>query len=174
MPVPAVRPATSRIPGTGGVDDVVALTQVRMVKRIVLGALHHWRRFDRGQRSPVQLHRDRVERNIVLAGYLCSGRVCSQPLFEIVPQIIQLGAIRFHDVAVEIDFFAVWWLGRRIGTYWIAFELDNRTRIVDCRALAKESAFAFGRVEPRTPNAITVKPIEQNISSVTRIFFIVC
>ena len=25
----------------------------------------------------------------------------------------------------------MWWLGRRISTYWRPFELDNRTRIVD-------------------------------------------
>jgi hypothetical protein len=52
-------------------------------------------------------------------------------LFEVVPHIIQLGAIRSHDIAVEIDFFAVWRLSRRISTYWRPFELDNRTRIVD-------------------------------------------
>jgi hypothetical protein len=38
--------------------------------------------------------------------------------------------------------------------------------------LLKASALAFGRGEPPTPNAITPKPIEENISNVARIFFI--
>jgi hypothetical protein len=38
--------------------------------------------------------------------------------------------------------------------------------------LLKASALAFGRGEPPTPNAITPKPMEENIRSVARIFFI--
>ena len=36
----------------------------------------------------------------------------------------------------------------------------------------KASALAFGRDEPPTPNATTPKPIEENINSDARIFFI--
>jgi hypothetical protein len=35
------------------------------------------------------------------------------------------------------------------------------------------SALAFGRGEPPTPNAMTPKPIDENIRNVARIFFIV-
>jgi hypothetical protein len=38
--------------------------------------------------------------------------------------------------------------------------------------LLKASAFAFGRGEPPKPNATTPKPIDENISSDARIFFI--
>src|SRR5262249_36776348 len=34
-------PAAGLCPGAGGVDDVVALTQVRLVKPVVVAALHH-------------------------------------------------------------------------------------------------------------------------------------
>ena len=54
-------PAAGLCPGAGGVDDVVALTQVRLVKPVVVGALHHWCGCDRGQRSSIQLHRHCVE-----------------------------------------------------------------------------------------------------------------
>jgi hypothetical protein len=36
----------------------------------------------------------------------------------------------------------------------------------------KASAFGFGGGEPPTPNAITPKPIEENISNVASSFFI--
>ena len=36
----------------------------------------------------------------------------------------------------------------------------------------KASALAFGRGEPPTPNAITPKPMEENIRNVAMIFFI--
>jgi len=54
-----------------------------------------------------------------------------QPLFELVPLSVQLGTIRSHSIALEIDFSAVGRLRVVTGTYWIALELHDRTRPID-------------------------------------------
>ena len=41
-----IRSAASAIPGAGRIDDLMALAQIRMVKGIVLDALHHRRALD--------------------------------------------------------------------------------------------------------------------------------
>ena len=102
-----------------------------MVKRIVLDALHHRRGCNCLQRGTVQFYSHRVKRNIVLGGDPCSWRIRSQPSLELVPSSSQLGAIRSHGVALEIEFPARRWFGGGIGGYWITFKLDDRARIVD-------------------------------------------
>ena len=102
-----------------------------MVKRIVLDALHHRRGCNCLQRGTVQFYSHRVKRDIVLAGDPCSWRICSQPSLELVPSSSQLGAIRSHGVAFEVEFPARRWFGGGIGGYWITFELDDRTGIID-------------------------------------------
>ena len=55
------RSATGRIPGIHRIDDLVALAQVGMIKRVVLGALHHRCGCDCRQWRPVELDRHCVE-----------------------------------------------------------------------------------------------------------------
>src|SRR4029077_235648 len=129
--------ATSSGPRWVGIDDEMALAQIRMVKSIVLSALYHRRGCNCRQRGTVQFYSHRIKRNVVLAGNPCSWRICSQPSLEVVPSSVQLGSIRSHGIAIEIDFSAVWRLGTRIGTYRSTFELDNRTGIVDVLAAGK-------------------------------------
>src|SRR4029453_3560038 len=62
-------PAPPRSPSIRRVDDFVALTQVGVIKCVVLSLLHHRRGRDFVSRRPVELHGDCVERNIVLTGY---------------------------------------------------------------------------------------------------------
>src|SRR5437870_12405731 len=88
-----VRPAASDSPSIGRIDDLMALTQNWVVECVVLDTLHHRRAFDCIQRCPVELDRDRVERNIVLTSYFRLGRVGVEPLFEIVALRRELGAI---------------------------------------------------------------------------------
>src|SRR5438094_543037 len=85
--------ASSRRPGTLRVNDLVALAQVRMVKRVVLNALHHRRGCNCLKRGAAQFYGHGVKRNIVLAGYLGCRRICSQPSFELIASSSQLGAI---------------------------------------------------------------------------------
>ena len=54
-------PAASGSPGVRRVDDLVALAQSRVVKRIILGALHHRCGCDCRQRRSVELHRHCVK-----------------------------------------------------------------------------------------------------------------
>src|ERR1051325_10157529 len=126
-----IRSAACSIPGVHGINDFVTLTQVRIVKRVVLGAQHHGCGFDCREWRPVELNCHRVKRHVVLACDLCSGRVCVQPLFELIALSVQLGAVRSHSVALEIDFPAVSRLGGSIGTYWIALELHDGARFID-------------------------------------------
>src|SRR5262249_31098210 len=54
-------PAAGLCPGAGGVGDVVALTQFGLERLVVVPALHHWCRGDRGQGISIQWHRHCVE-----------------------------------------------------------------------------------------------------------------
>jgi hypothetical protein len=53
-----------------------------------------------------------------------------QPLFKLVPLSVQLRTIRFHAIALEIDFSAVCRLRAGICAYWITFELHDGTRAI--------------------------------------------
>ena len=55
------RPAASGNPGVRRINDLVALAQIRVVQRVVLGALHHWSGCDCRQRRAVELHRHCVK-----------------------------------------------------------------------------------------------------------------
>ena len=123
-------PAACGSPGIRRVDDLVALAQVRVIKGVVLDALHHRRGCDRLQWRPVKLHGDRVERDIVLAGYSCSGRIGSQPASEIVASSRQLGAVRSRGVTIEINFLSSGWFASGMNTQGITFKLDDRARCI--------------------------------------------
>src|SRR5262245_36298720 len=127
-------PAASGSPGIRRVDDLIALAQNRVVKRVVLCALDHRGGCDCRQRRAVELHCHRVKRDIILARNLCPGCVFSQPPFQFVPSSVQLGAIRSHGIAVEINFSAVCRLGTGTRTQGITFELHNGTRVIHIRA----------------------------------------
>jgi len=53
--------ATSSDPRWVGIDDEMALAQVRRVKSIILGPRHHRRGCNGRQRRSIQLHSDRVQ-----------------------------------------------------------------------------------------------------------------
>ncbi len=55
------RPAASGNPGVRRINDLVALAQIRVVQRVVLGALHHRSGCDCRQRRAVELHRHCVK-----------------------------------------------------------------------------------------------------------------
>jgi hypothetical protein len=55
------RPAASGSPGVGRVNDLIGLAQIRVVERVVLGALHHWSGYDCRQRRAVELDRHGVK-----------------------------------------------------------------------------------------------------------------
>ena len=76
--------ATRSSPSIRRVDDLVTLTQVRMIEGIVLDLLHHRGGCDRLQRRSVELHSNRVDRDIVLACNFCPGRIGSEPSSELV------------------------------------------------------------------------------------------
>jgi hypothetical protein len=87
------RSAAGGGPRARRVDDLVALAQVRVVKRVVLCALHHRCGCYSRQRRAIELHRHCVKGHIVLARNLCCGRIRSQPTLEFVPLLIQLCAV---------------------------------------------------------------------------------
>src|SRR5947208_8950613 len=124
-------PTASRSPRIHGIYDFVALAERWMIEGVVLSPGHHWCGCDRTQWCSIELHSHRVKRDVVLARNPCSGSVCSQPAFKIVPNSIQLGAVRSHGVAFEINFSTVCGLRSRVGAYRITFELNNGARVVD-------------------------------------------
>ena len=78
------RSAAASGPSPGCIDDLVALAQVRVVQGIVTNPLHHRSSCDCLQRRSVELHSNRVDRDIVLACNFCPGRICSEPSSELV------------------------------------------------------------------------------------------
>src|SRR6266480_5887166 len=92
--------AAGSIPSIHCIDDLITLAQVGMIQGVVLGPLYHWCGCNRLQRRPVKLNRDCVERDIILTGYSCPGRVGSEPPFELVASSRELGAVRSHGVII--------------------------------------------------------------------------
>src|SRR5205085_3360102 len=97
-------PTASRSPCIHGIYDFVALAERWMIEGVVLSPVHHWRGCDPAQWCSIELHSHGVKRDVVLTRNPCSGSVCSQPAFKIVPNSIQLGPVRSHGVAFEINF----------------------------------------------------------------------
>jgi len=140
-------------PCTGSINNLVALAQIRVVKGVVIGRLHHWRGCNRLERRSVELNRDCVERDIVLARYFRSWRIGSQPSFELVAFGGELGAHRSNCVTIEIDFFTPGWFGSGMNAYRIALELDNRARSVHVWALVEGVSVGVGSDRFRAADA---------------------
>ena len=68
-------PAACGVPRAGCIDNFVALAQVGIIERVVLNLLHHRSSRNRCQRRAVELHGNRVQRNVVLASYLGIGSI---------------------------------------------------------------------------------------------------
>ena len=98
------------------------------VETLEFGPLNHRRRLDRRERRSVQLHRHRVQREVELARDTCVPRIVTEPLLELVPQLIQLRPVRPHGVAGVVDLLALCGLCARRRGYRISLQLDERCR----------------------------------------------
>src|SRR5437016_3368889 len=78
-------PTASRSPRIHGIYDFVALAERWMIQAVVLSPVHHRCGCDRAQWCSIELHSHSVKRDVVLARNPCSGSVCSQLAFKIVP-----------------------------------------------------------------------------------------
>ena len=131
--LPGVRSVALAAPGRKRADQrqVGIETGLRRVVRLVIRRLHLRRGADDAERGAVQLHGNGVERNVELASDVRRGGVRLQPLLEVVPERRQLGPIRLHGVAREVDLLSSRGLGLDVRRERIAVELDDRASCVN-------------------------------------------
>ena len=123
--------APTDVPGRDGADESqIGIVGRRVVQALILRTLHHRRGGDGRQLLGAQSHRHGVERDIELAGYLHPGRVRPQPGFEVVSQRREIGAVRLHRGAVEVDLFALRRLRLRRCSQRVTLQLDDGRALV--------------------------------------------
>ena len=120
------RHAAALCPCRGCADQRdIGVGSVRVVQALVLRRLHHRRGRHLPQRRAVELHRDRIQRDVEFAGDLGPRHVGAQPGLVVIAQRRQLGAIGLGVGVAEIDLLALRRLGLDVGRERIAVELHD-------------------------------------------------
>ncbi len=123
--------STADLPGLNSVyQPQIRIVNRRRISHLVLGIFDQGAALQGGQAGAVELHGNRVEREVKLPRDLCGRRVILQPILELVAFARQQSAIGFHRVAIKVYFLAVRRLGPDGGAQRSGREQDHGAGVV--------------------------------------------